>query len=104
MPLMWETFTQVWPIFATALDIAISLTAATHVVLYKRNTRAAIGWVGIIWFAPIIGSLLYVCFGVNRIQRRAQSIWKHKKKPSHSISQVAGCSPETLRNALGIEG
>jgi cardiolipin synthase len=30
-----------------------------------------IGWVGIAWLAPLIGPLLYVGFGINRIQRRA---------------------------------
>ena len=33
--------------------------------------RAAIGWTGLVWLAPVVGSLLYLFFGVNRISRRA---------------------------------
>lgn len=48
-----------------------SLVASGHVVLRKRDPRAAIGWVGLIWLVPGIGALLYAVFGVNRIRRRA---------------------------------
>jgi cardiolipin synthase A/B len=35
------------PYFLTALDIALSMVASGHVILYKRDTRAAIGWIGL---------------------------------------------------------
>jgi hypothetical protein len=47
---------------------------ACHAVLYKRDTRAAIAWVGFIWFVPIFGSLLYLWLGINRVHRRARSL------------------------------
>src|SRR4051812_22521252 len=97
---MWDLLVQLWPLFVTGFDFAISLTAATHVVLYKRDTRAALGWVGIIWLAPILGSILYVCFGVNRIERRAQKIWRYQPR-IHAGAQQAGCSPESLQRVLG---
>jgi cardiolipin synthase len=46
--------------------------ASSHVVLTKRDSRSAIGWVGIIWLTPLIGTMLYITFGVNRIQRKAR--------------------------------
>ena len=42
-----------------------------HAILYKRDVRATVGWVGVIWLAPFIGAALYVLFGINRIERRA---------------------------------
>lgn len=52
----------------------IQISAAVHVLLRKRDVRAAVGWMGLIWFAPIIGSVVYVLFGINRIQRKAKAL------------------------------
>lgn len=59
---------------ATAGAVAVSLLASAHAVLYKRDLRAAMGWVGVIWLAPFIGAGLYVVLGVNRIRRRAAEL------------------------------
>ena len=64
--------TENWLIFTAVIDLAIALVTSSHVVLKKRDTRAAIAWVGLIWLTPLIGSLLYWWLGINRIQRRAR--------------------------------
>jgi cardiolipin synthase len=61
-----------WPHVASALTIMITLIASGHAILNKRDARSAIGWTGLIWIAPILGALLYVTFGVNRIRRSAK--------------------------------
>lgn len=58
--------------------LVASLVASAHVVLRKRDPRAAIGWVGLIWLAPGLGALLYAVFGVNRIRRRAIAL-RHER-------------------------
>jgi cardiolipin synthase len=65
---------DVWTIVAALLSLAIALGASAHVVLHKRDVRAALGWVGFIWFAPVLGALGYLVFGVNRIRRRAVAL------------------------------
>jgi cardiolipin synthase A/B len=57
-----------------AVAIAVALAASGHAVLHKRDVRAALGWVALIWFAPVIGAAAYLVFGVNRIRRRAQAL------------------------------
>ncbi len=49
----------------------VNLVASAHVILRKRDSRAAIGWVGLIWLVPGLGAVIYAAFGVNRIRRRA---------------------------------
>lgn len=49
----------------------VGAIASAHVVLYKRDVRAAIGWFGLIWFSPFVGAALYVFFGINRLRRKA---------------------------------
>ena len=71
-----------WPWIVAAIDIAVATAATVHAVLLKRDTRAVIGWVGLVWLAPFVGAITYFCFGVNRIQRKAVSLrlreaWKH---------------------------
>jgi cardiolipin synthase len=41
------------------------------VILRKRDSRAAVSWVGLIWLVPGLGALIYAALGVNRIRRRA---------------------------------
>jgi hypothetical protein len=49
---------------------SVQATAAAHVILRKRNVRSAVGWVGLIWLAPVVGVSIYATMGVNRIQRK----------------------------------
>lgn len=57
-----------------ALTILLSVITSAHVVLYKRDSRAAVGWVGLVWLAPLVGSVLYVLLGINRIRRQAAEL------------------------------
>jgi cardiolipin synthase A/B len=54
-----------------AAHVLLAAGVTGHVVLTKPDPRAAIGWAGLVWFAPVLGFLLYVSFGINRIRRRA---------------------------------
>ena len=53
------------------LALVFSVVACCHAVLYKRDSRSAIGWVGFIILVPLVGSVLYFVFGVNRLRRQA---------------------------------
>ena len=56
-----------WPIIHIVLAGAVTL----HVLERKRDVAAAIAWIGLAWLSPIVGSALYLVFGINRVQRRA---------------------------------
>jgi cardiolipin synthase len=61
--------------YVVSLLWTITATLTTfHIVLYKRETRSAIGWMGLSWLTPILGSILYLIFGINRIERKAESL------------------------------
>lgn len=51
----------------TALCMAISL----HIIIYKKDSRSALGWLMLVISAPILGAIIYFIFGLNRIQRKA---------------------------------
>jgi cardiolipin synthase len=69
---------QFWPHLVAGFDFLAALLASIHVLLHKRDSRAATLWLGIIWFLPVLGSILYLALGVNRIRRRAVSLGVHK--------------------------
>lgn len=60
-----------WPWLAGAAHVVVTVVVAGHVILHKRDVRAAIGWSALILFSPYVGALAYYLFGINRIQRRA---------------------------------
>ena len=43
--------------------------------MWKRDPRAAIGWVGLILVLPVAGPALYAVFGINRLSRKAQALY-----------------------------
>ncbi len=61
----------------TVCYLLLSLATTFHAVIFKRDTRAAIGWIGLAWLSPFIGSAVYFLFGVNRIQRRGTRLAVH---------------------------
>ena len=65
---------EIWPHVAVVLTLFVSIVTSGYVILYKRDSRSAIIWVAFIWLAPIIGSISYLAFGVNRIRLRARAL------------------------------
>ncbi|MHB8765797.1 MAG: phospholipase D-like domain-containing protein, partial [Deferrisomatales bacterium] len=92
-----------WPYLIAVLHAAIALGATGHAVLRKRDTRAAIGWAGVIWLTPVLGALLYVWLGINRIERRAREL-RARRPASGPSTDLCECSVETLDRALAPEG
>src|ERR1700744_5808861 len=58
------------------LLLAVGVTA--HVLLYKREINTSAAWIGLAWLAPILGSVLYLLLGINRVRRRAMSMRGHR--------------------------
>lgn len=71
---MLETIAYYTPEIISILATLSAVLTTVHIVLHKQETRSAIGWIGLSWLVPIVGSALYLLLGVNRIQRRAESL------------------------------
>jgi cardiolipin synthase len=66
-----EIISRYWPHIAAGFELLAVLSASIHTLLHKRDSRAAVLWLAIIWFLPLLGPILYLVLGVNRIRRRA---------------------------------
>ena len=52
------------------MNLVAAMATAAHAVMYKRDLRAAWGWVLASFTMPLLGPILYWLMGVNRIRRR----------------------------------
>ncbi|MDA0785133.1 MAG: phospholipase D-like domain-containing protein [Proteobacteria bacterium] len=86
---MLELFAFYWPIATTLLLGVIPIVLAATVILHKRNENAAIAWVGLILLSPVIGSVAYLLFGINRIRRRARRTRPPSGLPDRSHDRQA---------------
>ena len=71
---MSELFYEIWPFIVQGIILLMTLLASGHAILNKRDTHSAVAWVGVIWLVPVLGAVLYVILGINRIRRRARAL------------------------------
>ena len=86
-----------------AFHVVIAAAVTAHVLMTKREVPAAIGWIGMAWLAPVLGALLYVGFGVNRVKRRARRLMgTDRGDGAHITGDMASEDPlERLKGAIG---
>lgn len=56
------------------VHILVAIPTAAHALLYKRHSRAALGWIVSILAYPLAGAGLYVLFGINRVRTRSRQL------------------------------
>jgi cardiolipin synthase len=99
----WSVWKALWPHVLAVAVLAISVFTSVHAILTKRDTRSTIGWVGLIWFSPIVGAIAYALFGVNRIRSRALQLRLGRRAVSHRLA-AAVATPARLDAAVGRDG
>ncbi|WP_455423755.1 phospholipase D-like domain-containing protein [Chloracidobacterium thermophilum] len=67
----------------------VGLIVSGHALLYKREARSALLWLLVVWFLPVLGAVLYLLIGINRLQRRAQRLRDATALPP-AAEQIAG--------------
>ncbi len=95
---LWDIAYDIWQILFAGLVLVLSLVASGHAVLYKRDSRSAIAWVGFVWLVPFVGAALYFIFGINRIRRQAALLRGSLER--YRADAASECSPEELHRHL----
>ncbi len=85
-------------VFGLLIAIAVTL----HVLLRKQEVASAVGWIGLAWFAPIIGGFTYFVFGINRVQRRARRLRpQDSRRPPATGSRPGEDHLDLLKRGVG---
>jgi cardiolipin synthase len=85
-------------IASIALYSALILATGGHALLNKRDPRAAWGWIAVCFLFPVVGAVLYLLFGINRVETRAQRLGI---KSSRDIA--ASCSANEHMTDRGVQ-
>ena len=86
--MMLTIFMEYWPHLLAVISVTMATIAVIHVTMTKDEVRSAIGWVGVIILSPIVGTLVYLIAGINRMRRasiaqeRQNSSREHKNDVS----------------------
>ena len=75
-----EWTTIYWVTITVVLHVGFSVLTSLHVLLYKENERTSLAWISLVILSPVVGSLFYWLFGINRIKRLAQKEHPYKLK------------------------
>lgn len=71
---MFATLTPMYAVTVTALHLVLAAAVTVHALNTKRDPGSAVAWIGLAWLSPVIGSVLYMLLGVNRVRRRARTL------------------------------
>lgn len=77
----------------TIAHFALGSLACIHILLTKKKQQNKIAWIGIVILSPVIGSITYYLFGINRIKRKARLLAKPPPETHHTAAPLnpAGC-------------
>jgi cardiolipin synthase len=105
---MLHALAELWPAILTVGHLILAAGVTVDAVLRPRHVASVLGWVGIAWLVPILGPLLYIGFGVNRLQRAAvgldvETAWQ-QTGPRESATEGAIAEGEVARRFPGLIG
>jgi cardiolipin synthase len=97
-----EFLLSYWPWLISTAAFVLHLVVSVHIIFNKRDSRAVVAWIAIVWFSPFLGSLLYYLLGINRIERRARRVRHQGRKPK-PLADATGKLPVAETPALPKE-
>jgi len=103
-------FLNLVPVLATLLHLSLALSVTLHALLTRRNVSATVAWIGLAWLTPIIGALLYLMLGINRIKRAGVALdlktaWQreHQRTGSRAAAIGSAAGPDAP-SAMALAG
>ena len=90
-----------WPHAVALLTLLLAVLSSSHAILQKRDIRAAALWIGVIWLLPLLGPLLYILLGINRVRRKALSLRGASGDSALAVARVEPAESDLLALGLG---
>lgn len=97
-----------WPAVVSAAHVAGATAVTVHAVTGRRDVPAVVGWVGLAWLAPGVGSVLYLLLGINRIRRASLRRRGRSLAPAPRTEElmrpVGSITPQVAEAVRSLEG
>ena len=78
---IWRDLLHLRADITLAVGLLLAVGVTVHILLTKREVASAVGWIGLVWFAPIAGAVAYAVLGVNRVARAPGSSARRTAEP-----------------------
>jgi cardiolipin synthase len=96
---IWRDLLHLRADVTLAVGLVLAIGVTIHILLTKREVASAVGWIGLVWFAPIAGAVAYAILGVNRVARRARQL-RQQDGGSGGSSEASPGGSETYLESL----
>ena len=93
---IWQDLLHARADATLAIGLVLAVCVTIHILLRKREVASAVGWIGLVWFAPILGAVGYLLFGVNRVRRRARQSRRPDNEPGSQPGPFASVAGDEL--------
>ncbi|WP_020398444.1 phospholipase D-like domain-containing protein [Kordiimonas gwangyangensis] len=79
-----DQYANIWQggLLVAGAILVLQMLASAHILRHKDDVRAAVGWIGLVWLAPVFGLIFYLLFGINRIERQAKRARMRRGRPA----------------------
>ena len=84
---------HMWHLLLIVTEIVVTVAAMGHVVLRQRDARAASFWAVIVFFVPIVGSIFYSLFGINRGLREGKKYMASSDSAKAAVGEAVPLDP-----------
>ncbi len=82
-----------WVLLNAGLHLALFLLVCLNCLKTRRESSSALLWIFVAWSFPLIGPLLYLLFGINRVPRKA---WRKQRADAELLSARQAREQESL--------
>jgi cardiolipin synthase len=83
-------------------DVILASSAAVHALLNKSDSRAALGWVSVCIFFPLLGPITYFLLGINRVRTRARALNRRAVQQLGHTGETPAEEVETIARRLQL--
>ena len=87
----------------------LGTTLGLHVLLNKHRPVSAVLWLAVLWAFPFVGALVYLCFGIDQVERGAaarvacREIQRELDLPPGTDATAVLASSSPLPSGRGVE-
>jgi cardiolipin synthase A/B len=79
-----DVLSRIWSLPFWEAHVLCFLLVAFHILHRRREATSALLWIFVVWAFPVVGAVLYLSFGVNRVPTKA---WHKQRSDQEFLSE-----------------